>query len=294
MPDGFEQLQARDAVLPVYDPAFTTPDNVDWPGDTLVIGVELGGLARAYPVRFLDKREMVLDDLGEPILVTWCPRCGTAMVHSRRLDDGTLVFGHQGALWQGAMTWWDHDTGSIWSQPFGRCIAGPRRGAELRLLPSTMTSWDAWRSTHPHTDALAAPRRPDVRDTGALVLAIAVGDEALGFPVSRLRRRKVVNGHIAGVPVVAVADPDDRGVGVVFDRRRAGRTLTLALRDGKMLDLETGTTWEAHSGKALAGALDGDSLRRLATMTVTPSDFDTFWPGGVLWGRSEPDETSGE
>ena len=72
LPDGFRQLLVRDAIAPVYDPTFTLPDQVDWPENSLVIGVDLDGEARAYPVGFLNRREIVNDrHRGIPTLVTW-------------------------------------------------------------------------------------------------------------------------------------------------------------------------------------------------------------------------------
>lgn len=72
LPDGYRQTLVRDAIAPVYDPVFTTADGVDWPEDSLVIGVDLEGEARAYPVGFLNRREIVNDDhRGIPTLVTW-------------------------------------------------------------------------------------------------------------------------------------------------------------------------------------------------------------------------------
>ncbi len=72
LPDGFRQVLPRDAIAPVYDPTFVLGRDIDWPADAQVIGVSLGGEAKAYPVSFLDGREMVVDELdGIPILVTW-------------------------------------------------------------------------------------------------------------------------------------------------------------------------------------------------------------------------------
>ncbi len=72
LPEGFRQLLSRDAIAPVYDPAFVTAAGVDWPEDSLVIGVDLEGEARAYPVGFLNRREIVNDNhRGIPTLVTW-------------------------------------------------------------------------------------------------------------------------------------------------------------------------------------------------------------------------------
>lgn len=72
LPDGFRQVLPRDAIAPVYDPAFVAGRDATWPGDAQVIGVSIDGEAKAYPVSFLNGREMVVDEIaGIPILVTW-------------------------------------------------------------------------------------------------------------------------------------------------------------------------------------------------------------------------------
>jgi hypothetical protein len=72
LPDGFRQLLARDQIEPVYDPMFTTADQVDWPLEMLVLGVAGENSSKAYPVTHLNQHEMVIDHLdGSPILVSW-------------------------------------------------------------------------------------------------------------------------------------------------------------------------------------------------------------------------------
>ena len=72
LPDGFRQILPRDAIAPVYEPEFVDGRDIGWPGDAQVIGVSSGGEAKAYPVSFLNGREMVVDEIdGIPILVTW-------------------------------------------------------------------------------------------------------------------------------------------------------------------------------------------------------------------------------
>ena len=72
IPRGFRQLLARDAIRPIYEPEFVTAEATPWRDDTLVIGIEQDGDAKAYPVSFLDGREMVIDSIaGIPVLVTW-------------------------------------------------------------------------------------------------------------------------------------------------------------------------------------------------------------------------------
>ncbi len=72
MPRGYRQLLARDAIRPVYEPRFVPAAEAGWDPPAMVIGVEIDGEAKAYPVSFLNRREMVIDRLsGVPILVTW-------------------------------------------------------------------------------------------------------------------------------------------------------------------------------------------------------------------------------
>lgn len=72
LPAGYRPLLDRDQIPPVYVPSFAPAAQVDWPADTLVIGVAGEAAAKAYPVTHLNSREMVIDSLeGIPILVTW-------------------------------------------------------------------------------------------------------------------------------------------------------------------------------------------------------------------------------
>ena len=66
------RMLAFDAIYPVYDPIFAGVTDAPLDDDELVMGVAIGGEAKAYPVSVLRFREMVDDELaGWPILVTW-------------------------------------------------------------------------------------------------------------------------------------------------------------------------------------------------------------------------------
>lgn len=71
-PPGFRQLLDRDQIAPVYNPVYVAGHGVDWPVDSLVLGVAGTKTAKAYPITHLNQREMVIDSLdGTPILATW-------------------------------------------------------------------------------------------------------------------------------------------------------------------------------------------------------------------------------
>ena len=66
------QLLFQDAIPPIYDPEFISPADAALNPEELVIGVEINGEVRAYPIGPLVRREMVNDVVGGvPILVTW-------------------------------------------------------------------------------------------------------------------------------------------------------------------------------------------------------------------------------
>jgi len=208
------------------------------------------------------------------------------LVHRRELDGKELVFGNQGALWGNAMTWWDHDTGSIWSQPLGEAIAGPRRGKTLELLPSTLTTWDAWRQAHPDSLALNARGGSSGFDLDRLVLVVDFGRETVAYPVEELQERGPANDIVAGEPIAVVLDPADDQRWSIFSRVVGDRVLTFEVIDRTLRDVETGTIWDPVRGRGLQGPLQSEQLDLLPGFTSFPDDYFTFWPDGRVWPPS--------
>ncbi len=68
----WSQLLGRDDITPIYHPEFVSAAAAGYADGELVMGVEIDGQAKAYPVGLLNEREMVNDELaGIPLLVTW-------------------------------------------------------------------------------------------------------------------------------------------------------------------------------------------------------------------------------
>lgn len=193
------------------------------------------------------------------------------------------MFGNQGALWGNAMTWWDHDTGSIWSQPLGEAIAGPRTGATIELYPSTFTMWGAWLDAYPHTLALDAPARSSGFDFSDFHIVVDFRSEAAAFPVADLRREGVINDVVAGLEIAVVLDPADSERWAVLSRRLEDRVVTLGVRGDLLVDVATGTVFDPNRGRALSGPLEGTVLDILPGFTSFPSDYRTFFPDGRIW-----------
>ena len=206
------------------------------------------------------------------------------MVHRREINGDAIVLGNQGALWGNAMTWWDHETGSIWSQPLGEAIAGPLKGVTLELIPVSLNDWSTWRDAHPHTLAL------DIRVSGRggfdlqrMAIVVDFGTEAVAYQVPDLQREVLVNDVVADVPIVVLTDPREPDSWVVFSRVLDDRTVTLAVEEDLIVDVETNSVWHPVTGVALFGPLEGEQLDVLPAFTSFARDFFTFFPDGRLW-----------
>ena len=122
----------------------------------LVVGVELNGEARAYPVQFIGYHHQVRDSVGgEPILVTFCTVCRTGRVFSPKVDGTAQRFRLVGMDHFNAMLE-DEATGSWWRQATGEAIVGARKGATLREIPSRQVTLAQWLEEHPHSRVMQA------------------------------------------------------------------------------------------------------------------------------------------
>src|SRR5262249_25411771 len=129
--------------------------------DEFVLGVEIAGEARAYPLNMMGTpgSEVVNDRLGgQLVAVTFCGLCEAPLVFSRRLDDKTLTFYVSGMVIGSNMVIKDVETRSEWSQLLGRAVAGPLEGKELQQFPSVWVDWKTWRTAHPRTTAIRLVR----------------------------------------------------------------------------------------------------------------------------------------
>ncbi len=302
----------KDAIPAIIDPVF----GADWSDfeasledDERVIGVAVDGNARAYPLGILNWHEVVNDDFGGPLLVTYCPLCGSGVTAERRVDGEVTTFGVSGLLWNNDLVMYDEATESLWSQVLGKAVQGPKTGTALTLRPSTITTWGAWRADHPDTEVLLPPpasntvtgevtrnydvnpydgydesvriglggRNPDDRlHPKTTVLGVATDEVATAFPLDAVEGAGgVVNDTVGELPVV-VASADESLVAYV--RRVDGETVEFG-RDGDALTAG-GSRWGLVSGEALDGPHEGTTLERANDRS------EMFW---FAWAEFFPD-----
>ncbi len=196
-------------------------------------------------------------------------------MHDRRIDGVAHTFGNYGALFMNAMTWWDHETGSVWSQPWGRGISGSYLGVELFLLPSQVTTWGEWRAAHPGTLAMVndVERVAQFQRQGFdpnFVLGLLLNGEAMAFEYRAVEEVGVVNETLAGVPIVVWAEGESFSA---FIRRTEGQDLTFQRTEDGIEDKETGSSWDLRRGLATEGSLRGTLLQQVPGSTA----FDWAW-----------------
>jgi len=154
----------RDGIPALDSPTVVPADQASWGDDEMVLGVRAGGEARAYPIAVLNWHELVNDTLGgEPILVSFCPLCGTGMVFERRVAGKVRRFGVSGLLYRSDLLMYDRESESLWSQISAEAVTGPLLGERLELLRSRMVEWGRWRREHPASTVLSREtghRRP--------------------------------------------------------------------------------------------------------------------------------------
>jgi hypothetical protein len=205
------------------------------------------------------------------------------MVHRRSIDGDAVVFGNHGALWGNAMTWFDHDTGTIWSQPLGEAIVGPLKGTTLELLPSTLTEWGEWKRLHPDTKALNAPGAPTGFALEQMSIVVVLGEDSAAYPVPDLT--DVANDTINDIPIAVVVDPGEGESWTVFSRTLDdGAVVNLEFSEsGDLIDTVTGSTFHVSRGTGITGPLADQTLDQLPGFTSFAKDYFTFYPDGRVW-----------
>ena len=115
---------------------------------TMVLGLDVGGASRAYPLDSLRAARVVNDSLGgKPVLIVHQPRSDTTTAFVARVGTRTITMTPANA---GATELTDRETGSKWT-PYGECVAGPMKGSTLEALILEPEYWFAWSEVHRET-----------------------------------------------------------------------------------------------------------------------------------------------
>lgn len=226
--------------------------------DKLVLGLEIGGQAKAYPIQLIGYHHQVRDTLGgQAIMVTYCTVCRTGRVFLPTVNGQPETFRLVGMDHFNAM-FEDATTGSWWRQATGEAVAGSLRGAQLPELHTTQMPLREWFTLCPgalvmQPDSTFSEEYADMDtyDTGigrgeltgtdttswgekSWVVGLRVGSETKAFDWNRLKNERIIHDQVGGKPVVLALAADGKSF-FAFERPDATAIFSLqndTLRSG--------------------------------------------------------------
>jgi hypothetical protein len=142
----------KDGIPSIDKPEFKKASAMQLDEDTRVLGVQVNGMAKAYPIPIMNFHEIVNDDFaGQPVVVTYCPLCGSGVAFDAAIGGEKKTFGVSGLLYNSDVLLYDRQTESLWSQIMMEAVAGPMKGEELQMVPTMNTSFGEWKRKYPET-----------------------------------------------------------------------------------------------------------------------------------------------
>lgn len=299
----------RDGIPSIDEPKFVQAQQADLQDGDLVLGLEINGDARAYPLDILVWHEIVNDEVGgEPVAVTYCPLCFTNQVFKRTIEGEVVEFGTSGKLYNSNLVMYDRSTESYWSQALGQAIVGERTGYLLERVPFDVAYWKDWKSINPHTKVLSQDTgfgRPygadpygDYYTSPSIYFPVTNHDDRLGpkeiviglqhdgiyraYPLSEIEKEHTVNDDLAGKPILLTSHYPF--MIRTFDRTVEGQVLEFEYKEGTMTDRQTGSVWD-FDGVAVEGEFAGKRLERLPFDQGFWFEWAAFHPETELYGE---------
>ena len=110
-----------------------------------MLGIDIGGTARAYDWNMLMQKRLINDELGRKKLLLYAEDDNASFhVWDRTVNGKDLIFMVDSSGLK------DAATGSLWSND-GICMEGPLKGEKLTMLQASQEFWHSWKQFHPTT-----------------------------------------------------------------------------------------------------------------------------------------------
>ena len=278
----------KDGIPSIDTPEFTEASQEYHVSDSdTVLGLEINGDVRAYPLSILVWHEIVNDNVGGvPVAVTYCPLCFTNQVFERVIDGQEVEFGTSGKLYNSNLVMYDRLTNSYWSQALGKAIVGELTGYELSTIPFDVIRWGDWKSLHPDSVVLTTntghiraygvdpygnyytetrilfpvENTDDRMHPKEIILGFNDGDVYKAYKQQDVESAVIINDQINNNPIFLVSlYPENARA---FERTVDGKVLEFFFKDESIIDKETNSEWN-YDGVAISGSLVGTELNRI-------------------------------
>jgi hypothetical protein len=256
----------------------------------LVVGLNINGDIRAYPLQILVWHEIVNDKVGGvPVTVTYCPLCFTNQVFNRTMNDGQILeFRTSDKLYNSNLVMYDRTTKSLWSQAMAQGIVGKLAEVKLERIPFDVAYWKEWKQFHPDSKVLSTDTgstRPygadpygDYYTNEDVLFPISNSDDRLelkeiviglenkgqykSFKLQEVEDKKVINDQVNGKPIVLFSLHPF--MARVYDPVVDGQILEFnyTIKDKGFVDKQTNSMWN-FEGNAISGHMKGKQLTRI-------------------------------
>ena len=293
----------------IDNPVFADVANSQFMSDSdTVIGLEINGEAKAYPLFILVWHEIVNDKVGgTPVSVTYCPLCYTNQVFERVINDQEVEFGTSGKLYNSNLLMYDRLTDSYWSQALGLAVKGELTGYQLDLVPFDVITWGDWKKLHPDTLVLTTDTG-HIRSYATDPYGSYYTEPRIMFPVEhsddRLHPKEIIIGFSIDGIYKAYRQNDIESSGLIndavgetsvmlvsffsensraFDRTLNGEILEFEMIDGEITDTATNSVWD-YDGLAISGEMQGMQLGRLPIEPGFWFEWVAFHPQTQVYG----------
>jgi len=298
----------KDGIPSIDNPKFTKTSEAQFMSDfDTVIGIEINGQAKAYPLFVLVWHEIVNDHIGGvPIAVTYCPLCYTNQVFERVIKGQEVEFGTSGKLYNSNLVMYDRLTDSQWSQALGQAITGELVGQELKTIPFDVIFWRDWKNIHPDSLVLTTDTG-HIRTYGTDPYGDYYTNSQIIFPVENIDDRmhpkeiilgfneqgtykaykqfdvefnKIINGEINGKKILLISEFP--GNTRAFDRSLDEKFLEFNYSENKLKDSDTESEWN-YEGIAISGPLEGTKLTRISFSPGFWFEWVAFHPDTLVY-----------
>ena len=285
--------------------------------DDLIFGVVVNGEQRAYPLKILDRHEIVNDEIkGGPITLLYCPLTGSGVGWNPVIEGQKTEFGVSGLLYNSNLIAYDRTTDSFWSQMGLQCVQGELKGHKPEMIPLIETTWETWKAMYPDSKVLSDETGiypsydqypyifsgKDYREDEIIMFPVNTDDKRLHrkdkvhgvivretskvYRIKKLSRSvETINDVIALVPIVVVGS---RGQNFAMSFERS-------LEDGTVLEFSPvknqlplamedneGTQWDVF-GYAVSGPRKGTLLKLTKSFTAYWFAWSTFYPDAEIY-----------
>jgi hypothetical protein len=271
----------------------------------LIIGIEINGVARAYPIQLIGYHHQVRDTVGNtPVMVTYCTVCRTGRVYSPLVNGKPETFRLVGMDHFNAM-FEDQTTKSWWQQATGVAIAGPLKGTHLDEIPSRQATLASWMRYHPNSTIMQADTsfqkdyddladfdkgtvksHLEKRDSASWkmkswVVGVKTNGLSKAFDWNDLIKNDFIQDTIGEQPILLVLERDTASFHV-FSRLLQGNIIFFVQDKTPDLFTDSGThsMWNT-AGRCISGSLAGLQLDTIPA-------YQEFWHS---WKQFHPNTT---